>query len=498
MGSLLPLFVAIPLAGAFLIVLLTRLSSKLSDVIALLAALSLAALSFLAINQPTLVCKMGGWGAIRGIPIGIYLVLDGLSSFILIIVNTVAFLVLIYSLNYMERYTDKARYYALFLLMLAGMNGVVLSGDMFNIFVFLELAAIASYALVAFGTEAKELEAAFKYQVMGILASCFILLGIALLYSLTGTLNMADIARILQQSGMNTAFLFIAGLFIVGFGLKSAIVPFHTWLPDAHSLAPAPISAMLSGLLIKVIGIYGLLRIIFNVLGLGKVDIILNIFLALGIVSIVVGALLALGQDDFKRLLAYSSISQIGYIIFAFGLGTPLAFLGGLFHLLNHATAKSLLFLNSGAITYSTGTRDLNKLGGLRRKMPITSTTSLIGSLSMVGLPPFGGFWSKLVIIAAAIFSGHIILASVAVLVSIVTLVYYLRVGKLVFLGTLSEVRFDIKEVPWAMCLVMLILALLCLGSGVLLIPGLRDIILDPAVKVLSGGFDYGHIVFGR
>ncbi len=155
MVSLLPLFVVIPLAGAFLIILFMRLSCRLSDVIAHLAVLGLAVLSFLAINQPTLVYKMGGWGAIRGVPIGIYLVLDGLSAFMLIIVNTIALLSLIYSLNYMERYTEKVKYYALFLLMLAGMNGVILSGDFFNIFVFLELAAIASYALVAFGQKRK-------------------------------------------------------------------------------------------------------------------------------------------------------------------------------------------------------------------------------------------------------------------------------------------------------------------------------------------------------
>lgn len=497
MISLLPLFVVIPLGGAFLIILLTRLSPKISDVIANIAALSLAVLSIFVLNQPTLVYEMGGWGAIRGIPIGIYLVLDGLSSFLLVIINIVALLSLIYSLSYMERYTDKTRYYALFLLMLAGMNGVVLSGDIFNIFVFLEVAAIASYALVAFGTEAEELEAAFKYQVMGMLASCFILLGVALIYSLTGTLNMADIAQLIQESGINTAFLFIVGLFIVGFGLKSALMPFHAWLPDAHPSAPAPISAMLSGVLIKIIGVYGLLRIIFNVLGLGEFEIILNIFMALGVISMIAGALLALGQDDFKRLLAYSSVSQIGYIIFAFGLGTPFGYLGGLLHLVNHAVSKSLLFLNSGAVVYSTGTRNLNEMGGLRKAMPVTSTTSLIGSFSIAGLPPFGGFWSKLIIIIAAIFARRIIFALVAALVSVITLAYYFRMQRLAFFGVPSEAKKNIKEVPLAMSLVMVILALLCLGLGALLIPGLRNIILEPAIEVLRSGSDYGRIVLG-
>ena len=184
----------------------------------------------------------------------------------LLVVNLVAFLVAFYSISYMEKFTDKPRFYCLFLLMVAGMNGVILSGDMFNIYVFLEIAAISSYALVAFGTEKDELEAAFKYQVLGTVASCMILLGIAILYSLTGTLNMADIANVLAKNPSPNILIMVTGLFIMGFGLKAALVPFHAWLPDAHPSAPAPVSAMLSGVLIKALGIYAMIRILFNII----------------------------------------------------------------------------------------------------------------------------------------------------------------------------------------------------------------------------------------
>ncbi|HEA46844.1 MAG TPA: NADH/ubiquinone/plastoquinone (complex I) [bacterium] len=515
--NLIPLFIALPLGAAFLLpilryrnfdkqktgqanpaVILGKWSKRTPDIVANLINLTLLVLSLMVINRGMLVYKMGGWEPFKGIPIGIYLVLDGLSVLMLLIINSIGFLAALYSVNYMEKYTDKTRYYTLFLLLIAGMNGVVLSGDMFNLFVFLEVAAIASYALVAFGTEAEELEAAFKYQVMGTVASGFILLGIALLYSFSGTLNMADIARIINQQGIQGTVLFVGALFIMGFGLKAAIMPFHAWLPDAHPSAPAPVSAMLSGVLIKAIGVYALVRILFNVLGLGETKSILYILMVLGIISMVAGALLALGQRDFKRLLAYSSISQIGYIVFAFGLGTPLGFLGGLFHLLNHATFKSLLFLNSGAIVYATENRDLEKMGGLLERMPVTGTTATIASMSIAGVPPLSGFWSKLIIIMAAIQAEQFIFALIAVLISIITLAYYLKVQRLAFFGKLGQAWKKTKEVPGLMCASMIILSLLCLGLGILLLPGIKSMILDPAVEVLKNGAQYANLILGE
>lgn len=497
--SLLPLFVVIPLGAAFITPIIAKFWKQFPDwlgnvVCAVLMGMSLWALRF---SGDTLVYYAGGWKPIADIPVGIAMVLDGLSGFMLLIVNIIAFLVMIYSVNYMTHYTDKGKFYTLFLLMIAGLNGVVLAGDLFNLFVFLEITAIASYALVAYGVEAEELEASFKYQVLGGTASAVILLGIALFYHLTGTLNLADASNVLAGMGTNPAVILVGVLFLVGFSLKAALMPFHAWLPDAHPSAPAPISAMLSGVVIKVLGVYALIRLFFNVFGLGCMPQVLTVFLTLGTISMVIGAFLALGQDDLKRLLAYSSISQIGYVIFAFGLGTPLGILGGLFHLMNHAALKSLLFLNSGAVVYNTDNRDMEKLGGLAQKMPVTGSTSLVGALSISGMPPLGGFWSKLIIVLAAVESGQVGLAIIAVIASIVTLAYYMKFMKMTFYGKLSDALKELKEAPALMCISMIILALVSVGMGVLLLPQFKQVVLDPAVKVVAGGLTYAKLVLG-
>jgi multicomponent Na+:H+ antiporter subunit D len=210
----------------------------------------------------------------------------------------------------------------------------------------------------------------------------------------------------------------------------------------------------------------------------------------------VAGGLLAIGQSDIKRMLAYSSISQIGYIVLALGIATPLALLGAIFHLFNHAIFKSLLFLNSGAIEYSTGTRDLKQMGGLNARMPLTGTTSLIGSMSISGIPPLGGFWSKLIIVFAAIKSGHTVLGLIAILVSIITLGYYLKLQRYAFLGSLKDKWKGVLEVPFTMKLSMVILALICIATGALLLPGIREVFLKMAQDTLSIGQDYAAVTF--
>ncbi|NQT46054.1 MAG: NADH/ubiquinone/plastoquinone (complex I) [Candidatus Omnitrophica bacterium] len=503
--NIIPLFIAIPLGFAFLIPMFSRKVRWLPDMLGNLATLSLVILSFYTIGR-TGNYYMGGWRP----PIGINLVLDGFSSLMLIMVSGVSFAATLFSVQYMEKYTSKLRYYSLFLLMVAGMNGVALTGDMFNLYVFLEIASIASYALVGFGCDHEELEASFKYLVLGSIASTFILFGIALIYGMTGSLNMAHVGQMIQQQGMGPTLLFAMVMFLMGFGLKAALVPFHAWLPDAHPSAPAPISAMLSGVLIKVLGVYAMMRIFFNVIG---VDEKLSwVFIGAGVISMVVGGLLALGQWDYKRLLAYSSISQMGYVILAIGVGgmamarggagansvAALALLGGLFHLINHATFKSLMFLTSGSVVYGTNTRDLKKMGGLFYKMPITGLCAMVGSLSIAGLPPFNGFWSKLIIILACVKAGFYGIALVAVAVSVITLAYYLKLQKYAFFGEVGEGLKDVKESPSLMCLSMGILAVLCVGLSLLLLPGPRAVLLDPAVEAVLQGTDYITVVLGR
>ena len=484
----LPLFVAVPLGMAFLTPFLSRWWKAFPDVAGNLATgfnlvLTLLTLPF---ATRTTVYFVGGWKPVDGIAIGIHMAVDGLTVMMLLVINVVAFLCTLYSVSYMNQYTDKAKYYTLFLLMVTGLNGVVISGDLFNIFVFFEITAIACYALVAFGVEAEELEASFKYQVLGGVASSIILLGIALFYYLTGTLNLADGAMVLAQKGGNTAVLFVSGLLFVGFGFKGALMPFHAWLPDAHPSAPAPVSAMLSGVVIKVLGVYAISRVFFNVFGMSPV--LLSVLMVLGVVSMMAGVLLALSQWDFKRLLAYHSVSQMGYIVLGLGLGSPLGILGGLFHLMNHTVFKSLLFLNAGAVDYATGTRNLKRLGGLSSRMPITAGTSMIASFSIAGLPPFNGFWSKLVIVIACVQAGHPVYAFWAVLGSILTLASFLKVQRYAFRGELKAALSRVREAPAAMCAAMVVLAALSATMGLLLIPPLKAALLDPAVKALTDG----------
>jgi len=495
MEHIIPLFVVICLASAFLISILGIKFKFFTTIFPIIASAVLFILSVLALYlmniNGLMVYKIGGWIP----PIGICMVLDGLSSFMLFTVNLVAFFIIIYSYNYVKKYTHRYKYYGLLFLMLAGMNGVIITGDLFNLFVYLEVAAVSSYALVAFGTGKQELEAAFKYMVMGTLASGLILLSIAITYSYTSTLNMADIGNVLSSKGVSPVVLFITALFMVGFGLKAALVPFHWWLPDAHPSAPAPISAMLSGVLIKALGVYAIIRIFYNIIGNNIY--ISKILLVMGTLSMIVGVVFAIGQYDFKRLLAYHSISQIGYVILGIGLATPLGIMGGLFHLFNHSIFKSLLFLNSGAVEHATGTRNLKEMGGLNKRMPITGNTSMIASMSIAGIPPFNGFWSKLIIIIACVQANEYIYGLFAVIGSVLTMASFMKVQKYAFLGKIEEKWKKVKEVPFGMKFSMIGLALVCVFGGLMLLPDISDFILKEASKAVLIGTDYVNQVLG-
>jgi multicomponent Na+:H+ antiporter subunit D len=420
-----------------------------------------------------------------GEPIHIILAFDGFSVFMLFTISLISLCSCLFSIDYMEHYGSKAAYYALFLIMVAGMNGLVLAKDLFTIYLFLEVAAVASYGLVAFGRGQDELEASYKYLMLSAVASGLILLAVALLFALTGSLDLTGVASGLAVLGQKAVTGFCAALFLMGFGLKAAVMPFHAWLPDAHPSAPAPISAMLSGVLIKVSGVYAMTRVFFNVIGMNEA--LSTIMMTLGTVSIVAGALLALRQNDFKRMLAYSSISQIGYILLGIGLATPLGLLGALFHIFNHAVAKSLLFLNSGSVERATGTRSLDRMGGLAKRMPFTAATTVIGSLSISGVPPLNGFWSKLIIIIALVEAKRMGFAVIAVAASVLTLWYYLLIQRRAFFGKLNETWKNVREAPFWMTASTVILGLICIAVGIAFPVVIREW-LKPAVDVLSAG----------
>jgi len=504
--ALVPLMIGAPLAAGFILALLPKSRPRICDVFANAAALVVLAMAVALLGREGSY-QVGGWAP----PVGINLVLDGLSSLMLVTVAAVSLAATLFSVRYMDRYTARPKYYALFMLMVAGMNGAILTGDMFNLYVFVEVAAVASYALVAFGCERDELEASFKYAVLGSVASSLVLLGIAVLYSRFGTLNMAHLATKLPAAESAGAAWHLATfglvLFIAGFGLKAALVPFHAWLPDAHPSAPAPISAMLSGVLIKAIGVYALVRVTFDVFGISA-DVAYAVMI-LGTLSMVVGVFLAIAQWDLKRLLAYHSISQIGYVMLGIGLGghllatggsasvAGLAIVGGLFHLVNHAVFKSLLFLTAGAVEYSAGTRQLEEMGGLRRRMPVTAGASLVASMSIAGVPPFNGFFSKLMIILACIYAGRYGFAVWAVIVSIMTLASFMKVQKYAFFGKLGEKWRSLREVPASMALPMVLLCVMCAVMSVLVLPSAREAVLDPAGRSMVARARYVENVLG-
>jgi len=510
--NLLPsLYIILPLLGAFLIPVIGHFIKGFQK------AFSSSILLFLVIytvwyyvagNGENYIVNIGGWEAYEGIPIAIYLVFDGLSSFLLLTINLIGFLSVFYALSYMRAYTAENNFYSLFCLMVGGMNGVVLSGDIFNIYVFLEISVIASYVLVAFGTEKRELEASFKYQVLGGIASLLILFAAGMLYWQTGTLNLADISRVLKEHSHTFPLLFTEVMLITGFGLKAAMIPFHAWLPDAHSSAPSPISSMLSGVLIKAVGIYALLRLFFNIFALSyEISMVIT---TLGAISMVLGVILAIGQWDLKRLLAYHSISQMGYVVIGLGIGmmiifrqgnetvAALAITGGLFHLINHAVFKGLLFLNAGAIEFMTGTRDLKKMGGLAQKMPLTATTSLGASFAISGIPPFNGFFSKLLIIIAAIQGNFFLLAALAVFVNFVTLGSFMKFHRYAFQNAPEpKMKFIAPKLPFSMKFSMITMLILCVLMSLILLPPVRETLLDPAVEALMNLNDYAIIITG-
>ena len=462
--------------GAFLIVMLGR-NKAVRNVLALLSVT--ASFCFLAalvkpvmINGEIIAYWMGGRVPAGGYAIGIALEVDALSLFFGLLVATAVLVSCIYSIQYMSHDHNVREYYTLFLMLSGGVMGLVLTGDIFNMFIMVEILTFAAVALTAFRNTAKgALEAAFKYLVVGSMGSTCILVGTIMLYAQVHTLNFAQLSALIPGNLNNATKLAFALLFI-GFGTKAFIVPFHPLAADAHGAAPASISVLISGVLTKS-GIYGIIRLsyfLFQSMGLGTVQFMLVFF---GCMSMFICVTMALAQHDFKRLLAFHSISQIGYVLTAVGLCTALGISAGLYHAMNHTLFKGLLFLAAGAVLHQTGTTDLDRLGGLSRKMPWTTVLFLIGAFSISGIPPFNGFASKWMIYQAtyekAVESGNIgflLVTIIALITSVLTLASFVKVSQSVFFGQLPKEYENVKEVSFGMRFAMCIFALLCVLTG--------------------------------
>lgn len=341
------------------------------------------------------------------------------------------------------------RFANLLLLSLAGMNGIVLVRDLFALYVFLEITAVTSFVLIALEHGPGAFEGAFKYLVLSAVATSLLLGGLALLFIVAGDTSFASVQAMLAAGAATSKLGLVAvALFLIGLAIKAGLVPFHGWLPDAYSSAPAAVSVLLAGIVTKTTGVYTLIRLA-QVFGLTEP--VKAVLLAAGAFSIVVGALAALTQSDLKRMLAYSSISQIGYIVLGVGAADAgpvgrIAIAGSVLHLFNHAIFKTLLFVNSAAVEQQAGTRDMDRLGGISARMPVTGTTSVLAMLSTAGIPPLSGFWSKLLIVFAVWKAGHEGYALLAVLASVITLGYFLSMQRRVFFGKLSPACVGLKE----------------------------------------------------
>jgi multicomponent Na+:H+ antiporter subunit D len=369
------------------------------------------------------------------------------------------------------------------MLTLGGMNGVVLVTDLFSLYVYIEIVAVSSFILISLYKDRNALESAFKYIVLSITAAVFILLAISVILLVSGDTSFAAIQASFSNPAGNVLMSLAACLFMCGVFTKGGLVPFHSWLPDAHSSAPTSISILLSGIVIKVSGIYPLIRLL-SLAGGGNAA-IKDILLFIGIISIFVGALAALGQSDMKRMLAFSSVSQMGYIVLSLGTGTVLGVIGAVFHLFNHAVFKSQLFANSAAVEKQTGTRDMNKLGGLGSLMPVTGGTSIVAMLSISGIPPLSGFWSKLIIIIALWQTGHYVYAVAAVIASVITLAYFLSLQRRVFFGKIAQGLENVKEAKTGLILPALSLALITVLIGLFFHVVLNKLII-PAGYILK------------
>lgn len=378
---------------------------------------------------------------------GIVLVGDMLSASMVFLTSVISLLCLFYSYDYIESKSLNQSYHSLFNLLLAGLNGIFLTGDIFNLFVFFEIMFLASIALILSNEKhsstllTHKFEGTFKYMVLGMIGSLFMLIAIVTTYGTIGSLNMADIAAkisVLAQEGRLPWQIVASGLlFILVFGNKAALVPLHYWLPDVHPTAPTPISAMLSGILIKV-GIYGIMRIVFLIYAPASVY-FLPILLFFSLITIVVGAVGALGQKDLKRILAYSSVSQIGYVLLGLSIGTPETIAAAFAYMIFHAVAKSMLFLTAGGIIHHTGTRDIRKMGGLIKSLPFYSGAFFLGAMSIAGFPPLCGFFSKMYLLKAGLSAGAFIAVGIALVAAFATIFYMFGTWISIFWGQMPD-----------------------------------------------------------
>ncbi len=465
------LMIALPLFAAFLIPLLGRVSKEIPKYVpVVMIGFNLYESIMLlphSMVKPIIVI-IAAWKP----PLGINLTIGALGNVLALIISLVGFVVAIYNVRFVQKEPTE-KYHMLYMLMVAGATGMVLTGDIFNLFVFLEITSISSYALTAFIRDRNGAEAAFKYLLIGSLSSTFVLLGIALIYATTGTLNMADIAEKIQHVDSKITIVALI-LLVTGFGVESEMFPLNGWAPDAYSQAPTAIGAAFGGIVVKA-GVYALARLIYTIFNFQGVFFFI---LIMGVITLLIAEMSAIRQKQLKRMLAFSSIGQMGLVLMALGLATVRGVEGGLFQMFNHAMIKPLLFLSAGYLVYYSGSKDISDLDGMGRVKPVLSFFFAFGAFAIMGLPPLSGFWSKFIIISETIRGGFVAVAALALFGSVIEAIYYLRVVGRLYFKQPNEAE-KTKYVHASAILAMSVLALVVLFAG--LFPDVVMSYLKPA-----------------
>lgn len=432
------LIIAIPLMSSYVIPLIGWRWRNTAYFIALAAIGASTVCSFILLHavleQGPIHYHLGGWLP----PWGIEYAVDALNAFVGVVVCGLGFLVTLASRRSVEKELadKKVRFYCIYLLLFTGLMGIVVTGDVFNLYVFLEIASLAAYALVAIGEEGAPL-ASFNYIIMGTVGACFYLLGVGYLYIVTGSLNIADLARLLPPLYSSKVVLIALAFFLIGLFIKMGVFPLHVWLPDAYTYAPSAVSAFIAPLMTKV-GAYVLIRVLFTLFepAFSLRAVPFGVLLGwLAAAAILIGSIIAIAQSDFKRMLAYSSVSQIGYILLGISLANANGFIGALLHILNHGFMKAGLFLVAAALMYKMGGRNIYHLRGLHRKMPLTAAALAIGALSMVGIPPTCGFFSKWYLLLGSLEANQWPFAVIILVSSLLTAIYFFRVVEIIYFG---------------------------------------------------------------
>jgi len=456
------LIVVVPLLAGALIVLFNHrkgawLITLLTSIFLLYASVNLLQL----VEQAGLISyKLGGWDA----PLGIELRIDALSALMVLILAVSAVLVTVFALKSVEKeISDKNQvpFYTALLLVVAGLIGISITADAFNIFVFLEISSLSTYALISMGRDRRALHASYHYLIMGTIGATFILIGIGFMYVMTGTLNIEDLSErlpaVADTNAIRAAFAFIT----IGIGIKAAMLPLHQWLPNAYTYSPSVVSTFLAATATKV-AVYVLIRFVLSLYGIEfslaqmPFD---KLLMILGTIGILAGSVYAVYQKNVKRMLAYSSIAQIGYILLAIGLASQPGFTAALLHMFNHALIKGTLFMALGIIFYRFASTELSVMSGMGKTMPLTMAAFTIGGLSLIGIPGTAGFISKWYLVTALLDASLWPLALLILVASLLTLIYVGRVIELAYFRPVPE-GITRQKVPYSMMVALWIFAL--------------------------------------